>query len=277
MPEPVTLNRRIARTVEANGWSMRLGISLGMAGFLALMGAISFPLPWTPVPFSMMPFALLVAGGYQRPGYAALSVAIYLLAGAAGAPIYADRSSGWEHLWGPTAGYLFGFVLVSALVSRYMQRRREPLSAAWLWTIGGFLAAAVVAGITAIAWMWSTGNGLAHLDSEVTGDWGVGKTSLWFLLFLTAACTALTLVLLNRYRGDRPQALNLFVVMLGSIVILHACGVTVLWLAIEELSLISAIILGSLVFLPFDIVKAGLGVGLTLPFLPSPESEEHHA
>lgn len=274
---PETWNQRIATTVHATGWPLRLGLSIGMAGFLALMAAISFPLPWTPVPFSMMPFALLVAGGYQRPGYAALSVVIYLLAGAMGAPVYADRSSGWEHLWGPTAGYLFGFILVSAIVSRYMQRRREPLSARWMWGIGGFLGAAVLAGIAAIAWMWSTGNGLAHLDDEVAGTWGVGKTSLWFLMFLTVACAGLALWLLNRSRGDRPQALNLFMVMLGSIVVLHACGVTVLWLAIDELSLIGAIILGSLVFLPFDIVKAGLGVGLTLPFLPSKETEDPHA
>lgn len=269
--EPATLNRRIARTVEATGWPVRLGISVAVAGFLGLMGAVSFPLPWTPVPFSMMPFALLVAGGYQRPGYAVLSVVLYLLAGAAGAPIFADRSSGWEHLWGPTAGYLFGFVLASALVSRYMQRHRAPLPAAWSWTIVGLVGAAVLAGITTIAWMWSTGNGLAQLDSEVTASWGVGKSSLWFVLFLTAACSVLTLWLLNRNRGDHPQALNLFVVMLGSIVALHACGVTVLWLA-TDLSLMSAIVLGSLVFLPFDIVKAGLGVGATLPFLPPEES-----
>lgn len=278
---PATVTRTRMATPTLTGWPVRLGVSVGLAGFLGLMGAVSFPLPWTPVPFSMMPFALLVTGAMQRPGYAGLSVALYLLAAGAGAPIFAGGESGWHHFVGATAGYLVGFAAASIVVSWYLQRPRRLLSGPWLALVGGFLGAAVLAGIGAILWMWRTGDGLAALDPDVASSWGVARSTLWFLLFLTVACTAMALALLARNRGERPQALNLFLVMLGSIVILHAFGVTVLWLA-TSLSLLSAIVLGSLVFLPFDIVKAGLAVGLTLPFLPSgraggaPANEEPH-
>ncbi len=276
MPAAPTWNQRLTQQVEWTGWPTRLGVSAAMAGFLSIMALVSFPLPWTPVPFSLMPFALLVTGAVQRPGYAALSVLIYLAAGALGAPIFAEGASGWAHLLGPTAGYLFGFIAVSMLVSAYMARRHAPLPTALAWGLIGFVGAAILAGVGAIAWMWSSGQGLAQLDSEVTADWGVAKSTLWALLFITAASTTLSLWILARRRGERAAALNLFAVMLGSILVLHACGVTVLWLA-TPLSLMSAIILGSVVFLPFDIVKAGLGVALTLPFLPSPPTEENHA
>lgn len=264
---PATATAPATRLLDETGWPVRLGVSIGLAGFLAFMGALSFPLPWTPVPFSMMPFALLVVGAYQRPGYAVLSVAIYLLAGAAGAPIYADRASGWQHLVGPTAGYLWGFVVASSLVAWYMRAPRPLLSPRWLWGIGSLVGAAVLGGIAAVAWMWQSGQGLTHLDGEVAQSWGVARSALWALLFLTAASTGLTLWLLARRRGEGHQAANLFFVMLASIVALHVCGVTVLWLA-TPLSLMAAIILGSIVFLPFDMVKAGLAVGLAMPFLP---------
>lgn len=264
--DPTTVTRSVQRTVEMVGWPLRLGISIAMGGFLMLMGVVSFPLPWTPVPFSMMPFGLLVTGAVQKPGYAAGSVVLYLVAAGAGMPVFADGESGWSWFVGSTAGYLFGFVLVSLFVSYYMQQARRPMSPRWALAALGMIGASVLAGMVAIIWMWSTGDGFTNLDSEVTADWGVGKSALWVLLFLFAAFTAVALWVLGRSRGEQVHALNLFVVMVAAIILLHAVGVTVLWL-VSPLGLMGAIILGSVVFLPFDMVKAGLAVGLTLPFL----------
>ena len=260
-----TATRSAHRAVEATGWPARFGVSLGMAGFLALMAQVSFPLPWTPVPFSMMPFALLVAGAYQRPAWAGLSVLLYLAAGAAGLPVYAGGASGLRHLAGSTAGYLFGFLLVSVLVSAYVRRPRALLPHRLVVALVALLAVALVAAVSVIAWMNATGTGL-----EAT--WGVGASTLWVLAFVTAASLGVTYVLLRRRRGEATRAANLWLVMLGALLVLHACGVVVLW-ALTPHTLIQSIALGSVVFLPFDIVKAGLAVAVALPFLP----EEHHA
>ncbi len=255
------------QNVTATGTATRAVVSVGLGGFLMLMGTISFPLPWTPVPFSMMPFGLLIVGAYQRPQWALLSVGIYLMAGGLGAAVFAGGESGWSHFGGATAGYLFGFFATTGLVSWYMSRARavpERLATG----IVAVVIAAAAAGVAAIAWMWSTGNGLAHLDDEVTASWGVGRSTLWFLLFLIAVTTTVTLWGLRRARAQEEGLFGLFLAMLASIIVMHAIGVTVLWLA-TPLGLMAAIILGSIVFLPFDIIKAGAAVAVTYPFLPS--------
>lgn len=269
MPEQGWEWSLVQRQAAATGWPVRLGLSLGMAGFLALMAQVSFPLPWTPVPFSMMPFALLVAGATQRPAWAGLSVVVYLAAGAAGLPVYAEGASGIRHLAGSTAGYLFGFLLVSPLVSAYVARPRALLPHRLVVASVSLLAVALVGAVSVIAWMNATGTGLEE-------TWGVGASTLWVLAFVTAASLGTTYVLLSRRRGQATAAANLWLVMLGALLVLHACGVVVLW-ALTPHTLIQAIALGSVVFLPFDTVKAGLAVAATLPFLPTPETESTHA
>ncbi len=259
------------QTPSLVGWPKQLAISAGFGGLLMLVGAISFPLPWTPVPFSMMPFGLLIVGAYQRPMWAALSVVLYLAAAGLGAPVFADGESGWHHFVGATAGYLFGFVAVSAFVSWYMQERRALLPMRWVAIIGSIIGLLVVAGIVAIIDYQSSGG----LQAYGTEGFGIGRSVLWALLFLLTAATTMTVWALKRARGEGLQALNAFLVMLAAIGILHAMGVTGLVL-IAELPVVTAMIVGSVVFLPFDIVKAGLAVGLSLPFLPAPRADPHN-
>ncbi len=70
--------------------------------------------PYT-VPFTMQTFgvffALLLLGG--KSGL--LSVIIYILVGAAGAPVFSGFKSGIGTLFGPTGGYIFGFILIALI------------------------------------------------------------------------------------------------------------------------------------------------------------------
>ncbi len=257
--------------VHVTGWPLQLGISAAFGGFLMLMGAISFPLPWTPVPFSMMPLGLLVAGAYQRPGWAALSVAIYLIAGGLGAPVYADGSSGFHHLIGATGGYLLGYVLVSALVGWYVSRRRRLMPTPWAY---GLLGVVVTWGIVSIIRFVAAGESLGSYDGDLQ-NWGVGRSVLWVLLYLTAATTLVTIWALRRQRGEGNRALNLFLLFLGATALLHICGVTGLIL-VGGYPIMTSIVVGSVVFLPFDIIKAGLAVGISLPFLPTESTHAQH-
>jgi biotin transporter BioY len=244
-----------------------------MGGFLMIMGILSFPLPWTPVPFSLMPIGLIVAGAAQKPGYAMGSVAIYLLAAGLGAPVFADGESGWSWFVGSTAGYLVGYFVMAFVISWFMQRSRDPMPPGTALGILVFMSASVIAGVVAIIAMTVSGEGLNARTTELDSTWAVGRSTLWVMLFLFSTATVTVLWMLKRSRGEQATAWTLLVVMFASILILHAFGVTVLWI-VSPLSLIDAIILGSIVFLPFDMVKAGLGVGLVLPFVPTENSHE---
>ncbi len=261
-------------TVNATGWPVRLGISAGFGGFLMLMGALSFPLPWTPVPFSMMPFGLLVAGAYQRPQWAGLSVLIYLVAGGLGVPVYADGSSGFHHLIGATGGYLVGYAFVAALVGWYVSQQRRLMPTRWAYGLLGLVGVVVLGGVFAIIRFVSAGEGLGTYDDGLA-SWGLGRSVLWVLLYLIGAATLVTIWALRRQRGESGRVLNLFLIFLGSTALLHVCGVTGLIL-VGGYPIVTSIVLGSVVFLPFDIIKAGLAVGISLPFLPTEPTHAQH-
>ena len=86
---------------------------LGGAALIALAARVQVPM-W-PVPMTMQTFAvILIAMAFgARMGVGA--VAMYLAQGAAGLPVFA-AGGGIAYLMGPTAGYLWGFVLVAAVV-----------------------------------------------------------------------------------------------------------------------------------------------------------------
>lgn len=96
-----------------------LGIALG-ALFVAAAAQVSVPLPWTPVPMTLQPLAVLAVGGVlgARGGLAALMA--YLALGVAGLPVFAPGPlpQGAARLLGPTGGYLLAFPLAALAVGR---------------------------------------------------------------------------------------------------------------------------------------------------------------
>jgi biotin transport system substrate-specific component len=84
-----------------------------IAGFGALVAA-SAVLPAIPVgqlgvPITLQTFAVLLAGAVLGSVRGFLSVALYVVVGLAGAPIFAGGNAGLGVLAGPSAGYLLAF------------------------------------------------------------------------------------------------------------------------------------------------------------------------
>ena len=77
-------------------------------------GAYIF-VPIGPVPVSMQTFFVTLTGFVLGPKRAMLAVGLYLLAGTVGLPVFAGGKSGLGHLFGPTGGFLFGFVAMAGL------------------------------------------------------------------------------------------------------------------------------------------------------------------
>jgi biotin transport system substrate-specific component len=81
-----------------------------VALFSALIAAGAFiTIPLGPVPFTLQPLFVLLAGLVLGPRLGALSVVAYLVLGLV-APVYHGGTSGLGVLFGPTGGYLLGFV-----------------------------------------------------------------------------------------------------------------------------------------------------------------------
>ena len=88
--------------------------------FLALSSYIEVPM--VPVPVTMQTFAVTLIGALYGWRFGALTIAAWLVEGAAGFPVLAGGAAGVQHFAGPTGGYLFSFPVVGAAVGWLAER-----------------------------------------------------------------------------------------------------------------------------------------------------------
>lgn len=86
-------------------------ILTGLFAALTAIGAyIYIPLPISPVPITLQTFFTLTAGGILGKKYGFFSQLIYVLLGVIGLPVFAGGAGGIGILFGPTGGFIFGFI-----------------------------------------------------------------------------------------------------------------------------------------------------------------------
>ena len=115
-----------------------LALVFGGALLTAACAQVSVPVPGSPVPVTGQTFAVLLVGAALGPARAAASLLLYLLMGLVGLPVYTEWSSGSSVLFGPTGGYIVGFVIAAAVVGRAAQRGwdRTPVKALPTFALG---------------------------------------------------------------------------------------------------------------------------------------------
>ncbi|MDG6896692.1 biotin transporter BioY [Actinobacillus delphinicola] len=88
--------------------------------FIALLAQVSIPLQ--PVPITGQTLGVTIVGFAfgKRAGVA--SVALYLLEGAIGLPVFANGSSGIAAFFGPTGGYLYGFLATAYILGYFSDK-----------------------------------------------------------------------------------------------------------------------------------------------------------
>ena len=94
------------------------------AALIAVLAQISIPIG--PVPFTLQNFAIGLIATVFRPREATLSVALYLLLGAIGLPVFAGGGAGFHILIGPSAGYLW-FDLLYAAITSYLIHSKSSM------------------------------------------------------------------------------------------------------------------------------------------------------
>jgi biotin transport system substrate-specific component len=90
--------------------------------FVAVCAQVEIRLPFTPVPISGGTLGVLYAGALLGSRRGAAAVALYLLEGAAGLPVFSGGAAGFLHFLGPTGGYLLGFPVGAFVVGLLAER-----------------------------------------------------------------------------------------------------------------------------------------------------------
>jgi len=138
--------------------SRTLGIVI-VAAALALASQIALPLPGTPVPLTLQPFVVVLAGLLIGPLDAAAAMVLYLVAGAAGAPVFAPMGApGLARLLGPTGGYLLAYPVAAAVAGwlgagreRFVTRLIAALAGILVLYVGGLSQLVIITGSLAAA------------------------------------------------------------------------------------------------------------------------------
>ena len=111
---PASLAARRASSVQSR--AVRRGIAIGLGTVLvALSAQVVVPVPFSPVPMTLQPLAVLAVGGMLGAAGGLSALLLYIALGALGLPVFAGGGSGFLHLVGPTGGYLLAFPIAAGV------------------------------------------------------------------------------------------------------------------------------------------------------------------
>lgn len=103
---------------------------VAVAGFVALCAQVRIPLPFTPVPVTLSTLAVLMAPFAVGAHRATAGFLLYTLLGLMGTPVFAVS-------FGPTFGYILGYLAVPAVMSQVRQPARALLAGtATIYVVG---------------------------------------------------------------------------------------------------------------------------------------------
>jgi biotin transport system substrate-specific component len=128
--------------------------TIGFALVLALAAQVTAPIPGTPVPFSLQPMIVVLAGLMLGPVAGAASMAIYLAMGAAGLPVFSPVPGlphGIARFMGPTGGYLIAYPIaawvagtVAGKQSTYFRRFIAACAGIFMIFVGGIAQLTII-------------------------------------------------------------------------------------------------------------------------------------
>ena len=132
-----------------NTKTKELTLTALMAAIICVLGPLSVPLPFSPVPISLTMIGIYLAVYAVGMWRGTIAVIIYLLLGLVGLPVFSGFSGGPAKLLGPTGGYLIGFVFTALISGFFVDRfwRKRLVSA------GGMILGIGVAYIFGTAWL----------------------------------------------------------------------------------------------------------------------------
>ncbi|MGJ8527009.1 biotin transporter BioY [Maritalea sp.] len=108
--------------LPAEGVGRLLGYALmAVAGTIVLAAAAKVAVPFFPVPMTLTTLAILVIAGTYGFRLGLATIALYLLEGALGLPVFAT-GAGLAYMAGPTGGFLAGYIALTAIVGWSVDR-----------------------------------------------------------------------------------------------------------------------------------------------------------
>ena len=120
-----------------------------LTAFLIVASYLVIPLPFAVAAISVQTLAVNLIALLLPPVQAGISIFVYILLGAVGAPVFNGGNGGLNYLLGPTGGFFIGFLLGVILISLLKGKKYSFIR----YTFVSFLAGIPVMYIFAVGWM----------------------------------------------------------------------------------------------------------------------------
>ena len=92
---------------------------------LAALAQIAIPVPGSPVPVTGQTLGVLILGTAYGSTLGTTTFAMYILAGIAGAPVFANSGHGLDRIVGATGGYLVGMLVATFVLGQLARFRLD--------------------------------------------------------------------------------------------------------------------------------------------------------
>ena len=124
------------------------------AAIIAVCAQISIPQPGG-VPFTLQAWAVALAGLILGPKRGTIAALVYILLGAAGAPVFANFSGGFGVIMRPTGGFILSFPIM-ALLAGLGERK-----GGFIWPLAGLTAGTIINWVCGMLFFsWTTPHNL---------------------------------------------------------------------------------------------------------------------
>jgi len=120
-----------------------------MTSILCIMAPFSIFLPFSPIPLSLGTLAVYFCAILLGSKQSLISVSIYLLLGFVGLPVFSGFTGGAGKLFGPTGGYLIGYLFLALICGIFA----DKFSGKPLPCLGGMILGTLVCYLFGTIWL----------------------------------------------------------------------------------------------------------------------------
>ena len=165
----IVQTRALERPSLAAEWARQASLVIGASLVVALCARVTVPLPFTPVPLTLQNFGVLLVALLLGPRRAFAALALYLVEGASGLPVFNPAGPGGiAQILGPTGGFLMAYPLVAFVTGWIYEHSSRRIT----WAALAGTAGEVILFTGGLAWLFA----LTHSVSQAF-KWGL----YWFV------------------------------------------------------------------------------------------------
>lgn len=157
-----TLTLRKPLLADLADQSLVLRALVVLLGSAMITASSWIQVPMYPVPMTMQTYTVILIGALCGWRLAAETVGAFLAEAAVGLPVLAGGAGGLHHFWGPTGGYLIGFLAAATLIGWLVER---GAARSLVRLVGALLAGEVVIFGLGLAWLTVLFGGATAISS----------------------------------------------------------------------------------------------------------------